>query len=514
MSELLDWLPELEMGAFRPSKWLESKDAIVLYNLRLLRIHFGDRVRQAEPVLGSSGYHIAIITAESSTFPDMQYFLAPRFLPSLAQNENQIQAAVDDVAVRAVLMDLDSIGEDSSDALRLMREIRQVRDDLVLVAITRSNSRSLPLKSSEAGADEFFLAPLDFQELQIVLARAIEKRALQMEGRRIVEQAESKNVFCGLIGGSEAMQRVYQAVRSVADSNTTVVVRGESGTGKELIAAAIVQSGARRSKPYVCLNCSAIPESLIESELFGHEKGAFTGADTAKAGLIESAHGGTLFMDEITTLDHSLQSKLLRVLQEHSVQRIGGRSPKKIDFRLIAATNDDLEELVKQGRFREDLYYRINVVPIFVPPLRERDGDVALLVDHFLRVYCTANNKPPRQVQPEALEIMEDYAWPGNVRELENVVQRLVLMNDSPVIKAEHLPQQLLFSTASSQEAILIPEGGVDFDAEMERIEIAYLTAALNRTKGKKSAAAALLRVDQQRMKYLCRKHKLGMVEN
>jgi len=467
-------------------------------------------VRDAEAGFGSPGYRIAIITAESSTFPDMQHFLAPRFSAALAQTENQIEKAVNDPSIRAVLIDLDSIGEDSSDALRLLADIRQLRDDIVLVAITRTNSRSLPLKSSQLGADEFFLAPLDFQELQIVLARAIEKRALQVEGRRLVEQTESKAAFCGLIGSSESMQRVYQAIRAVADSNTTVAIRGESGTGKELIASAIVQSGRRRNKPYVCLNCSAIPESLIESELFGHEKGAFTGADSAKAGLLESAHTGTLFMDEITTLDHSLQSKLLRVLQERVVQRIGARSSKKIDFRLIVASNDDLEELVKQGRFREDLYYRINVVPIFVPPLRDRDGDVAVLVDHFLRVYCTANNKPFKQLQPDALEIMEEYGWPGNVRELENVVQRLVLMNDSPVIKAEHLPQQLLYSSASSQEAILIPEEGVNFDAEMERIEIAYVTAALNRTKGKKSAAAALLRVDPQRMKYLCRKHNLG----
>ena len=470
-------------------------------------------MRDAEASFISPGYRIAIITAESLAFPDMQHFLAPRFTAVLAQTEKQIEKAVNDPSIRAVLIDLDSIGEDSSDALRLLADIRQLRDDIVLVAITRSNSRSLPLKSSELGADEFFLAPLDFQELQIVLARAIEKRALQVEGRRIVEQAESKAAFCGLIGGSESMQRVYQAIRAVADSNTTVAIRGESGTGKELIASAIVQSGSRRNKPYICLNCSAIPESLIESELFGHEKGAFTGADSAKTGLIESAQGGTLFMDEITTLDHGLQSKLLRVLQEHVVQRIGARSSKKIDFRLIAATNDDLEELVKQGRFREDLYYRINVVPIFVPPLRDRDGDIPLLVDHFLRIYCTANNKPLKQLQPDALEIMEEYGWPGNVRELENMVQRLVLMNDSHVIKAEHLPQQLLYSSASSQEAILIPEEGVNFDAEMERIEIAYVTAALNRTKGKKSAAAALLRVDPQRMKYLCRKHKLG-VEN
>jgi len=467
-------------------------------------------MRDHESALPGAQPTIAIITAETSAFPDMQHFLAPRFNAELAQDEKQIQAAVDDPNIRAVLLDLDNVGEDTSDALRLMQEIRQVRDDLVLVAITRSNSRSIPLKASHAGADEFFLAPLDFQELQIVLSRAIERRSLQIEGQRLVEQAESKSAFCGMIGGSEVMQRVYQAIQAVADSNTTVVLRGESGVGKELVANAIIQSGSRADRPYVCLNCSAIPESLIESELFGHEKGAFTGADAPKPGLIEAAHGGTLFLDEITTLDHSLQSKLLRVLQERVVQRIGSRSAKKIDFRLIAATNDDLEELVRQGRFREDLYYRINVVPIFVPPLRDRDGDLPLLVDHFLRVYCAANNKPLKHLEPEALEIMEDYSWPGNVRELENVIQRLVLMADSLSIRAEHLPQLLLHSSTAGQEAILIPEEGVDFDAEMERIELAYLTAALRRTGGKKSAAAALLRIDPQRMKYLCRRRKLS----
>ncbi len=467
-------------------------------------------MRDAEAGGASAPYHIAIITAETAAFPDMQHFLAPRFKPRLAQTEKQIQGVADDPDVRAVLFDLDSVGQEPSDALQLLQEIRQVRNDLVIVAITRSNSRTIPLKASQAGADEFFLAPLDFQELQIVLARAIEKRGLQVEGQRLVEQAENKSAFCGLIGGSEAMQRVYQAVQAVADSSTTVVLRGESGTGKELIASAIVQTGNRRDKPYICLNCSAIPESLIESELFGYEKGAFTGAESAKAGLIEGAHGGTLFLDEITTLDHSLQSKLLRVLQERTVQRVGGRSAKKIDFRLIAATNDDLEELVRQGRFREDLYYRINVVPIFVPPLRDRDGDLPLLADHFLRVYCAANNKTLKQLESEALEILEDYSWPGNVRELENVVQRLVLMSGSSNIRASHLPQQLLQSSAAGQESILIPEEGVDFDAEMERIELAYLAAALHRTGGRKKAAAALLHIDPQRMKYLCRKRKLA----
>ena len=450
-----------------------------------------------------------MITVEQAAFPEMRRSLGASFHTILASTESEIKELMEDAELRAILFDLDSIGDGVRDGLEVLQEMRKLREDLVLVAVTRSTDRSVPIKASRCGADEFFLAPLNFPELQIVLGRAIQKRAMEIEGRRLVEQVENKSAFCGLIGASAAMQRVYRAVLAVADGNTSVVLRGESGTGKELIAQAIVQSGNRADKPYVCLNCSALPEGLIESELFGYEKGAFTGADATRPGLIESAQGGTLFLDEITTLNQGLQTKLLRVLQEHTVQRLGGRSAKKIDFRLITATNEDLEDLVKKGRFREDLYYRINVVPILVPPLREREGDVAVLVDHFLRVYCASAKKPLKRMQPDVVEILEDYPWPGNVRELENIVQRLVVMGEGAVITAEQLPQALLYSSAASQEAILIPEEGVDFDAEMQRIEVAYLNAALRRTGGKKSAAAGLLRVDGQRMKYLCRKHQL-----
>jgi DNA-binding NtrC family response regulator len=454
-------------------------------------------------------YSIAIISDEESAVPEIHRFLAQTFSATLATNEEHIQALVSSPQLHGIVLDLDSIGDGAHDGVEVLHELRQIREDLVLVAITRSTDRTMALKASQAGADEFFLLPLNLQELQVVLSRAIEKRSLQLEGRRLREQVESKSAFCGMIGCSAPMQRVYQAIQAVADSNATVLVRGESGTGKELVAQAIVECGDRKDKPFVCLNCSAIPDSLMESELFGYEKGAFTGADTAKAGLIEMAHTGTLFLDEITTLDQNLQTKLLRVLQEHATQRLGGRSVKKIDFRLIAATNDDLEDMVHKGRFREDLFYRINVVPISIPPLREREGDLPLLLDHFLRVYCASNKKPLKQLQPEVIGILEDYPWPGNVRELENIVQRLVVMNDTPYIAAHHLPQQLLYSSTASQEAILIPADGVDFDAEMKRIEIAYLNAALRRTAGKKSAAAALLHLDPQRMKYLCRTLKI-----
>jgi DNA-binding NtrC family response regulator len=453
-------------------------------------------------------YTLAVITDDDDElYPEIRRHLGQELRTTLATTENEIKNVLEQPDLHAILFNLDCIGDGAVDGLDVLGEMRKIRDDVVLVALTHSNSRTIPLKASQAGADEFFLFPLNYDELNIVVCRAIEKRALELEGRRMIQQAEEKSAFCGLVGASSAMQKIYQAIEAVARTSASVVLRGESGVGKELVANAIVQCSDRADKPFVALNCSALPETLMESELFGYEKGAFTGADSAQPGLIETANGGTVFLDEITTLNPNLQSKLLRVLQEHAVQRLGGRSVKKLDFRLITATNDDLEDCVRKGRFREDLYFRINVVPIFVPPLREREGDVALLVDHFLRVYCAAAKKPVKALKPDVLEILEDYGWPGNVRELENIVQRLVVMNDSSTITAEHLPQNLLYASSASQEAILIPEKGVDFDAEMQRIEVAYLNAALRRTGGKKTAAATLLQIDPQRMKYLCRKH-------
>jgi len=452
-------------------------------------------------------YSLAVITDDEELYPEIRKHLGGDLRTSLATTEDEIKNVLEQHELHAILFNLDCVGDGPSDGLEVLEEIRKIRDDVVLVAFTKTNSRSIPLKASQAGADEFFLYPLNFEELKIVLTRAIEKRALELEGRRLIQQAESGAAFYGLVGASPAIQKVYQAVEAVARTGASVVLRGESGVGKELVAKAIVQCSDRADKPFVALNCSALPDTLMESELFGYEKGAFTGADTAKPGLIELAHTGTVFLDEITTLNPTLQSKLLRVLQEHAVQRLGARTAKKIDFRLITATNEDLEDCVRKGRFREDLYFRINVVPIFVPPLREREGDVAILLDHFLRIYCASAKKPLKSLQPDALETLEDYSWPGNVRELENIVQRLVVMVNAQEITLEHLPQQMLRHSAASEEAILIPEAGVDFDAEMEKIEVAYLNAALRRTGGKKTAAAALLQIDPQRMKYLCRKH-------
>src|SRR5215472_1472405 len=325
--------------------------------------------------------------------------------------------------------------------------------------------------------------------------------------------APCRTSLSDLIGSSEPMQRLYDIIRRVADSTTTLLIRGESGSGKELVARAIVALGSRRDQPFIRLNCASLPEALIESELFGYEKGAFTGAVGSRPGHIEMAHGGTLFLDEIATLPLGLQTKLLRVLEDRAVQRLGGTMRKRIDFRLLTATNENLEQMIATGRFREDLYYRINVVPIVVPPLRQRRDDIALLADHYIRLYCQSRGIPVKRLELETLEILEDHAWPGNVREFENVIQRLVLMVEGATISPSDLPEQILYNSATHHDELLIPDHGIDFDREMEKIESAYLRAALHRAGGKKVRAAKLLQINLQRMKYLCRKYRIGQEE-
>lgn len=462
---------------------------------------------QPEPTRAS----IVIVTTDVLVRPEAEASLASDCDLYLLATWDELIGLVKKQAPDAVLLDIDIIGaRPEQEGVSALSELRSLVPDLVLVALTRSNSKNLRYKAMEAGVDEYFVAPISFAEIRIVLGRALEKRRAEIEYRdRQSAQAEQTS-FAELIGTSEPMRRVYEAISRVAESNSTVLIRGESGTGKELVARAIVSLGSRADKPFVSLNCSALPDQLIESELFGHEKGAFTDARTARAGHIELAHTGTLFLDEIATLGLALQSKLLRVLQDRAVTRIGGHTAKKIDFRLITATHEDLEGMVHAGRFREDLYYRVNVVPIALPPLRERTGDIPLLVDHFLRTYCAANSLPLKRVDPDVMRILEEDPWQGNVRELENLIQRLVLMVDGPLIKVQHLPQRILYNSAASQESILIPEGGVNFDEEIARIEVAYLQAALRRSGGSKIGAARLLNVDKQKMHYLCRKYGIG----
>jgi DNA-binding NtrC family response regulator len=457
----------------------------------------------------SSAARIAVVTTDESVILAAQDGLASDYHTTLLDSHRGVMSLHHQTPLEAVLLDLDTAEASHQGMLELVDQLRKKDEDLVIIGLIQNLSKMLRRRLQAAGITHCFAAPMEFSEVQAHLRIALEQRRRDIEARGVREEAQSRRSFGELIGASDAMHIVYDTIGRVAPGATTVMIRGESGTGKELVARAIVANSGRREEPFVSVNCAALPETLIESELFGHEKGAFTGAHQSRAGQIEMADGGTLFLDEIGTLDLALQSKLLRVLEQHTIQRIGGKVPRKIDFRLITATNEDLEAAVQTGRFREDLYYRINVVPLFLPPLRARQGDVALLVDHFLHFYSTANGVETKRIDTDALEVLEEYAWPGNVRELENLMQRLVLMVPAATIGVKHLPQQILFTAAARQEALLIPEEGISFDEEMARIEVAYLQAALRRSQGKKTAAAALLRIDPQKMKYLCRKYGL-----
>jgi DNA-binding NtrC family response regulator len=411
--------------------------------------------------------------------------------------------------VSAVVLDVDTVGEDSYGGIPVLQEMRQVNSEFTLVSVSRARSRSVEKLALDAGADAHFRTPLDIVEVRTAIVDGIRRRAEQAERKRSRQQVLEASRFEDFIGGSEAMRRVYDAIQQIAKSNINVLIRGESGTGKELGARAIVALSKRANKPFIRLNCAALPENLIESELFGHEKGAFTGATESRPGHIEMADGGTLFLDEIATLTLALQTKLLRVLEDHHVQRLGGRAIRKIDFRLICATNEPLEEMVRTGRFREDLYYRIHVIPVHLPPLRERVGDIALLCEHFLQVHCTANGIAVKRLTPEALGALEEHTWPGNVRELENLIQRLIITTRSDEIGPADLPARVVERSLAASEAILLPDGGTDFDGQIRQLELALLSTALRRGDGSKTAAARLLSLDVQRMKYLCRKYSL-----
>jgi DNA-binding NtrC family response regulator len=382
---------------------------------------------------------IFIVTTDERVGPEAEAHLASDYDMHTFQSWDELLAAHKKQPPHAILLDIDTIGERTEDGIAALAELRSTGPDLLLVALTRSSSRRTRHHAIHASVDEYFVAPIDFSEVSIVLNRALEKRAAEIEYRKEQQNKEQQNedvrqAFHGLIGASAVMQQLYDAITRVAESNTTLLIRGESGTGKELVAHAIAALGSRSGKPFISINCAALPENLIETELFGHERGAFTDANTARPGHIELAQSGTLFLDEIATLGLALQSKLLRVLEDRVVTRIGGKTPKKIDFRLITATKQNLEDLVHAGRFREDLYYRINVIPITLPPLRKRAEDIPLLINHFLRLYSDTNRVPLKQMDHEVIEILEEYSWPGNIRELENLTQRLVLMVDGAVI--------------------------------------------------------------------------------
>ena len=452
---------------------------------------------------------VCLVTADDEFLNTLVPELIPWFQIVVREDYVDLARWTREEKVVAVLLDIDTEGEVPHGGLKVLHELRELNEGLALISLSRSRTRFVEKEALSTGADAHFRSPVDLSELRVTLAETIRRRTEEAEREQMLRQALETSRFQDFVGASGPMRFVYDAIQQVADSNINVLIRGESGTGKELAARAIVALSRRANKPYIRLNCAALPESLIESELFGSERGAFTGATESRPGQIELADGGTLFLDEIATLSLPLQTKLLRVLEDHQVQRLGGRTLRKIDFRLICATNEPLEEMARTGRFREDLYYRIHVVPIHLPPLRERAGDIPLLSEFFLQMHCVANGLPVKRFAADALSVFEEHSWPGNVRELENLIQRLVITVRGEEIRAQSLPPRLVASSLAAQEAALLPQEGTDFDAEIQRVEKALLTAALRRTEGSKAAAARLLQLDGQRIKYLCRKYSL-----
>lgn len=382
----------------------------------------------------------------------------------------------------------------------LLKSVKEISPDTVVVIITAFGTTESAVEAMKLGAFDYIQKPFKMDDIRLVVKNALERQELQKEVAILKDQLKTP-ALDNIIGKSPPMLELFSVITKTASSNASVLITGESGTGKELVAKAIHNLSPRGDNRFITLNCAAIPEGLLESELFGYMKGAFTGAVTNKQGLFELADNGTLFLDEIGEMPLSLQAKLLRVIEDGVFRRIGGLSDIGVDVRIIAATNKDIRSLVEKGRFREDLYFRLNVICIRIPPLRERRDDIPLLVDHFLKKYA----RNTMRLSSEAIKVLKDYQWKGNVRELENIIERLVLLCGSEVIGVEHLPEEIRMS--SSVEQVAIPQGGINLEKIMEDMERAYLLKALEKTKGVKTEAAKLLNLSFRSFRHKLKKY-------
>ncbi len=387
----------------------------------------------------------------------------------------------------AILMDVRMAG---MDGLTALKKIMELNSSIPVVIMTAYGSVDTAVQALKSGAFDYLLKPLDFELLRHTLDQALEHTRLRAENIDLKKALGGHDGFASILGKSEAMRQCIALASQVAPSEATVLISGESGTGKELIAHAIHTESPRAHKPFVAVNCAALPETLLESELFGHEKGAFTGAEKARAGRFIAADGGTLFLDEVGEMDLSVQAKLLRVIQDGEVAKLGSDTTTAVDVRLVAATNRDLSADVKEGRFREDLYYRLNVVAVHVPPLRERHGDVPLLAAHFLERYAARNRKAVKGFTPEAMDLMARYSWPGNVRELENAVERAVVLATAEYVDTSQLPPEVVRAATAADFQPAVGEGENRTLDDMER---AAILRTLDECEGNKSETARRL---------------------
>jgi len=384
--------------------------------------------------------------------------------------------------------------------IEILKQVKEHAPLTNVIVVTGKASAESAVVAMKEGAYDYITKPVNVEHLKVQVAKALEKNKLLVENLYLREQLRGRYRFDNIIGTSPAMQQVFRRMEKIVDTDSTILILGESGTGKELVAKAIHFNGQRKDKPYVAINCGAIPSELLESELFGHVKGSFTGAVADKAGKFEIANGGTVFLDEIGTMPLHLQTKLLRVLQEQEIERVGSSRTIKLNVRVVSATNADLEEEVRRGRFRDDLFYRLNVIPIELPPLRERREDISMLIRHFLQKICPEMRRPVLTVSPAAMRALETYDWPGNVREMENVIERIVALTDGDRIEPSDLPPGIGRVAVEGHLDLYAPrvtEEGVDLSHVIEGIERRLISEALEIGKGVKARAARLLGINR-----------------
>jgi two-component system, NtrC family, response regulator len=419
-------------------------------------------------------------------------------------------ALLEKMAPDIVLTDLRMPG---MDGLELLAKVKHIRPETMVLLMTAYGTVKTAVRAMKLGAEDYLAKPIDVEELEVILQRTLEKKRLLEEARVLRERVHQKYKFENLVGESPEMLAAFKTVRQVAPSSSSVLVLGESGTGKELFAQALHQNSPRKDKPFIKVACAALPETLLESELFGHEKGSFTGALYARAGRFEMADGGTLFLDEIGDISPAVQIKLLRFLEEREFERVGSNRTYKVDVRIVCATHRDLTKKLQDGSFREDLYYRLNVIEIHIPPLRERAGDIPVLAHHFLKRYADANGKDVRGISDEALALLLRHQWPGNVRELENAIERAVVLTNDPTLTPEHFPTLRRIgvdaATATGGNGLGVSIPGSTF-ADIEREAILRTLEAVG---GSTSRAASLLQISARKIQYKLKEyHDAGAV--
>ncbi len=400
--------------------------------------------------------------------------------------------------------------------LELLSKVKELDSEMVVIMITAFGSTEIAVEAMKRGAYDYVQKPFKIDEVKIVIRQALEKRSLKIENQQLKKELGTKYAFDNIIGGAPPMMRIYELVKRVANTKSSVLISGESGTGKELIARAIHYNGPLKDRPFVTINCGAIPENLMESEMFGHKKGSFTGAIADKKGLFEVANTGTIFLDELGELPLTMQVKLLRVIQEGTFKRVGGTEDITVDVRVISATNKNLDQEVKAGRFREDLFYRMNVIQITCPPLRDRKEDILMLSSHFLEKFSKILGMNVKKISNEAMDVLKRYHYPGNVRELENIIERTVALEPGAVILPESLPKHMLeakeeISGQVDPKAIQIDDTkGIELERLTADFERALLIKALEQTGGVKKRAAKLLNISFRSMRYRVDKYALG----